>query len=86
MTFGSCHFLFQPFTQRDKPDQITADMDDVPAAHAAAFVRRSGTDRLDQLLSGIRRRFGRLRTLPGLLKEGAGTAIIAWRKFRYKNA
>ena len=86
MIFGSCHFLFHPFAQRDKPDQITADMDDAAAAYAAAFVRRSGTDRLDQLLSSIRRRFGRLRTLPGSLKKGTGLAIIAWRKFRYKNA
>ncbi len=38
MTFGSCHFLCYQFTQRDKPNQIIADMD-TPAAFSAVFIR-----------------------------------------------
>ncbi len=39
MIFGSCHFLFHQFTQRDEPDQIIADMDAL-TAFSAAFIDR----------------------------------------------
>ena len=42
MIFGSCHFPFHRFTQRDEPDQIIADMD-APAAFSAAFIRSPDT-------------------------------------------
>ena len=52
MIFGSCHFLFPQFTQRDEPNQIIADMDAL-AAFSAAFIRGPDIDRLDQLMGCI---------------------------------
>ena len=54
MIFGSCHFLCHQFTQRDKLNQIIADMDTL-AAFSAAFIRSPDIDRLYQLMSRIRR-------------------------------
>ena len=31
MIFGSCHFLFHQFTQRDEPNQVIADMNALTA-------------------------------------------------------
>ena len=47
MIFGSCHFLFHPSIQRDKIRVIILDMDFLMSL-AAALVRRSNADRLDQ--------------------------------------
>ena len=66
MIFGSCHFLFHQFTQRDKPDQIITDMDAL-AALSAAFIRSPDIDGLDQLMGCVRRQFGHIRVLPDLL-------------------
>ena len=46
MLFGSCHFLFCQFTQRDKPCQIITDMD-APAAFSAASVRSPDFEPMD---------------------------------------
>ncbi len=42
MIFGSCHFLFHQFTQRDEPYQIIADMDAL-TAFSATFIRSTDT-------------------------------------------
>ena len=68
MIFGSCLSLFHQFTQRDKPNQVIADMDAL-AAFSVAFVRSPDIDRLDQLMGRIWRQFGQLCILPGLLNE-----------------
>ena len=68
MIFGSCHFLFHQFTQRDEPNQIVADVDAL-AAFPAAFIRSPDIDRLDQLMGRVRRQFGHIRVLPDLLNE-----------------
>ena len=47
MIFGSCHFLFHQSIQRDKIRVIILDMDFLMSL-AAALVRRSNADRLDQ--------------------------------------
>ena len=47
MTFGSCRFLFHQFIQRDKPHQIVADLNRLPA-FAAALVRRTDVNELPQ--------------------------------------
>ena len=65
MIFGSCHFLFHQFTQRDEPYQIIADMGAL-AAFPAAFIRSTDIDRLDQLMARVRRQFGHIRVLPDL--------------------
>ena len=57
MIFGSCHFLFHQFTQRDEPYQIIADMDAL-TAFSAAFIRRPDIDCFDQLMDCIWRQFG----------------------------
>ena len=54
MIFGSCHFLFHQFIQRDEPDQIIADVDAL-AAFSAAFIRSPDIDCLDQLMGRVRR-------------------------------
>ena len=54
MIFGSCHFLCHQFIQRDKPDQIIADMDDLTAL-SAAFVRSPDINHLDQFMGRVRR-------------------------------
>ena len=68
MLFGSCLFLFHQFTQRDKTDQVIADMDALPA-FSVAFIRGPDIDCLDQLMGCIGRQFGQLCVLPGLLNE-----------------
>ena len=68
MIFGSCHFLCHQFTQRDKLNQIIADVDTL-AAFSAAFIRSPDIDRLYQLMSRIRRQFRQFRVLSDLLNE-----------------
>ena len=68
MIFGSCHFLFHQFTQRDEPYQIVTDMDAL-AAFSTAFIRSPDIDRFDQLMGRARRQFGHIRVLPDFLDE-----------------
>ena len=68
MVFGSCHFLFHQFTQRDEPDQIIADMNAL-TAFSAAFIRCPDIDCLDQLMSSVRRQFCQFCVLSDLLNE-----------------
>ena len=68
MTFGSCRFLFHQFIQRDKAHEIIADADALTSL-AAALVRRTDVDRLDQIMGGIRSQLVQIRILMHLLDK-----------------
>ena len=60
MIFGSCHFLFHQSIQRDKTHVVILDMDFLMSL-AAALVRRSNVDCLDQIMHGVCRQFLQIR-------------------------
>ncbi len=77
MIFGSCHFLFHQFIQWNEPNQIIADMDAL-AAFSVAFIRCPDIDRLDQLMSRIRRQLCHIRVLPDLLNEKFKVLVLSF--------